>query len=249
MRTEALKSRMRELEWFHSLRALPATWIVLRVDGRSFSRLTEARFDKPFDPRFHELMVQVSTALLTELQGLFVLTQSDEASLLLPIAADLFDREVEKLVSLSASVATAAFSIGHGRAAHFDSRLWMGAKSELVVDYFRWRQADAARSCLNGWCYWTLRKEGLSKEAATRALHGKPSAAKHELLFRRGINFNDLPAWQRCGTGVYFRSVTEQATNRKTGEPVSAVRRRVHVDEAMPHGKGLDTLLDGLLAS
>jgi tRNA(His) 5'-end guanylyltransferase len=220
MRTEALKSRMRELEWFHSLRALPATWIVLRVDGRSFSRLTEARFDKPFDPRFHELMVQVSTALLTELQGLFVLTQSDEASLLLPIAADLFDREVEKLVSLSASVATAAFSIGHGQAAHFDSRLWMGAKSELVVDYFRWRQADAARSCLNGWCYWTLRK-----------------------------NFNDLPAWQRCGTGVYFRSVTEQATNRKTGEPVSAVRRRVHVDEAMPHGKGLDTLLDGLLAS
>src|SRR5262245_17048860 len=164
MRPEAMKSRMQELEYFHSLRALPGAWIILRVDGRSFSRLTETRFDKPFDPRFHDLMVEVSTLLLTELHGVMVLTQSDEASVLLPLASNLFDREVEKLVSLSASVATAAFSVAHGQPACFDSRLWMGANSELVVDYFRWRQADAARSCLNGWAYWTLRKEGLTKE-------------------------------------------------------------------------------------
>jgi hypothetical protein len=45
-------------------------------------------------------------------------------------------------------------------------------------------------------------KEGQSVERATRALLGKRDSFKHEMLFKRGINFNDLPEWQRRGTGV-----------------------------------------------
>lgn len=51
-----LETRMRAREWFHSLTLLPGAWTVIRVDGRSFSRFTESRFDKPFDPRFSALM-------------------------------------------------------------------------------------------------------------------------------------------------------------------------------------------------
>jgi len=50
------EKRMRAQECFHALRVLPGTWPVLRLDGRGFSRLTQARFEKPFDIRFHELM-------------------------------------------------------------------------------------------------------------------------------------------------------------------------------------------------
>src|SRR5687768_10204498 len=61
---------MRGLEYFQGLTLLPHTWPIVRVDGRSFSRMTAARFEKPFDERFHTHMVATATSLLEELQGL-----------------------------------------------------------------------------------------------------------------------------------------------------------------------------------
>lgn len=71
MNPDDFEGRMRALEYFHDLRVLPGTWPVLRLDGRSFSRLTETRFDKPFDKpfdaKFHDLMCRTAQALATEL--------------------------------------------------------------------------------------------------------------------------------------------------------------------------------------
>src|SRR5436190_8126647 len=199
LQRQELEQQMRALEYFHALKVLPHAWPVVRVDGRSFSRMTAARFAKPFDERFHTLMVATATTLLQELQGLYAYTESDEISVLLHKDYDLFDREVEKLVSVSAGIASAAFTAAAGFAAHFDSRVWLGADEHLVRAYFRWRQDDAARCALNGWCYWTLRQDGQSVREATRALERRGVATKHELLFAHGINYASLPAWQRRG--------------------------------------------------
>src|SRR5690606_17206815 len=123
-------------------------------------------------------------------------TESDEISVLLPPTFQLFDREVEKLVSLTASMAASTFSVGLGEPVQFDSRLWVSGSEEDVVDYFRWRQADAARCALNGWCYWKLRQAGGSVKEATAALRGLGVSEKNELLHQHGVNFNDVPAWQ-----------------------------------------------------
>ena len=167
---------------------------------------------------------------------------------LLPRGSDLFDRELEKLVSVSAGIASASFTHQLGSAAHFDSRLCLAADGGLVVDYFRWRQADAARCALNGWCYWTLRKEGQSLIEATRALEGTTVADKNELLFRRGINFNDLPPWQRRGTGIYWERFEKQGVNPTTGETVITLRRRVQTDENIPIGQDYDAFIQRFLA-
>jgi tRNA(His) guanylyltransferase len=151
MNSDTFEARMRALEYFHSLRVLPGAWIVIRVDGHGFSRFTATGFEKPFDPRFHELMTRTAGALLDGLGGLYAYTESDEISVLVPRAWDLFSREVEKIVSLSAGLASATFTHGAGTPAHFDSRLWVGVDAQQVVDYFRWRQADAARCALIGW--------------------------------------------------------------------------------------------------
>ena len=250
MKTDDLESRMRRLEWFHSLRALPGTWPIVRVDGRSFSRLTEAMFDKPFDPQFHTMMTATASALLEALQGLYCYTESDEISILLPRESDLFDRELEKLVSVSAGVASATFTQQFGKAAvHFDSRLCLAASGNLVVDYFRWRQADAARCALNGWCYWTLRKEGQGVGPATKTLEGMTVSDKNELLFQRGINFNEVPAWQRRGTGLYWQSYEKPGTNPKTGQTVTALRRRIHVDEEIPVGDAYAAFVQAIVAA
>jgi tRNA(His) guanylyltransferase len=243
MKPDELELRMRRLEWFHGLRALPGTWPILRVDGRSFSRLTETSFEKPFDPRFHAVMIATANALLEELQALYCYTESDEISILLPGTSDLFDRELEKLVSVSAGIASATFTHEHGEVAHFDSRLCLAANNSLVVDYFRWRQADAARSALNSWCYWTLRKEGQSVAQATKALEGTTVADKNELLFRRGINFNEVPVWQRRGTGLYWEPFEKPGINPRTGAAVTALRRRIRVDENIPMGRDYDAFI------
>lgn len=225
---------MRRGEYFHALRVLEGMYIVVRVDGRSFSRLTERTCEKPFDPKFHHCMTETAKALLTSLQGTYAYTESDEISVLLPRDADLFDREVEKLVSIAAGAASAHMSLAMGEPVEFDARLWVGARRADVVDYFRWRQADATRCALNGHCYWTLRKEGKSVAEATRALVGMSVSKKNELLFERGINFNDLPSWQRRGSGIYWDTVLKTGKNPKTGAEVSVTRRRLCVDGELP---------------
>lgn len=238
---------MRALEYYHSLRLVPGAWTVLRTDGRSFSRLTEAGFEKPFDRRFHEIMVRAASALLEQLGGVYAYTESDEISLLLAPGWDLFDREVEKAVSVSAGIASAAFTHSYGAPAHFDSRAWIGVDVSRVVDYFRWRQADAARCALNGWAYWTLRKHGQSARAATKALEKTTVSDRNDLLFEHGINFSAVPAWQRRGAGLYWETYHKEGFNPISKETVVATRKRVRVDEQLPVGDAYNSFIQNLV--
>src|SRR5262245_51449437 len=128
MTHEEFEKQMRALEYFHSLRFLPGAWVVLHLDGHGFTRFTASRFEKPFDVKFHAYMVQTARRLLEQLQGIYAYTESDEISLLFPPTWSLFDRELEKAVSISAGLASATFTQACGVAVHFDSRAWLGAQ-------------------------------------------------------------------------------------------------------------------------
>lgn len=245
---DELAQRMRRGELFHELRLLPGAWVVVRVDGRGFSRFTKERFEKPFDPLFHRLMVRTASALLEEFQGAYAYTQSDEISVLFRPDWSLFDREVEKLVSLSASLASATFTHALGVPAMFDGRVWLGTDERSVLDYFAWRQADGTRCSLHGWCYWTLRKEGLSAAQATRELDGRPVSFKHELLFQRGINFNELALWQRRGSAIRWEQYTKEGMDPRDGSRQLTTRRRLGVDSELPMKEAYERYLRDVLA-
>ena len=249
MPPDEFEARMRRLECFHSLRCPDGAWVILRLDGRGFTRFTEERCEKPFDPRFHDWMIAAAKAVLTDFGGTYGYTQSDEISVLLPRDWSLFDREVEKAVSVSAGLASATFTLASGVAAGLDARAIIAATNDQVVDYFRWRQADGGRCALNGWCYWTLRKEGLDARAATRQLSGLSVAGKNELLFARGINFNDLPLWQKRGTGLLWEAYQHVGGNPVTDDDVLTTRRRSREDCDLPLGDGYEDMLHGLIAN
>jgi tRNA(His) 5'-end guanylyltransferase len=248
MEGDEFEAAQRAREWFHTLTVPPGMWMVIRVDGRSFSRFTADRFDKPFDLKFSELMVDSAKTLLTELGARYAYTESDEVSVLLPEATDVFGRSVEKLVSISAGLASAAFTHACGEAVCFDSRVWIGAGTADVADYFSWRQADAARCALNGWCYWTLRNAGKTAAEATRALRRTKTADKNELLLRHGINFNDVPAWQRRGVGLWHEEYERAGYDPIREVEVTATRRRVHIERNLPMKDAYRELILGRVA-
>jgi tRNA(His) guanylyltransferase len=141
---------------------------------------------------------------------------------------------LRKYNSTLAGEASARFSLLLGDVATFDCRISQLPTPELVIDYFRWRNEDAARNVLNSWCYWTLRKDGQSEEQATKRLLGLSVSQKNELLFQYDINFTDLPSWQKRGVGLYWEQYDKPAVNPVTNEQVVARRRRIRTDYDLP---------------
>ena len=237
MKFDELDARMRVFETAHDQCALPGLFLVARLDGRSFTRLTKDvhSFESPYDERFRDMMLDTAEHLMNcGFNVTYGYTQSDEISLLLARNEDSFGRKLRKLNSVLAGEASAKFSLLLGSIGAFDCRISQLPGVGDVVDYFRWRNEDAARNALNAHSYWLLRKQGQSVKQATGSVEGMSVADKNELLFRNGINFNDLPSWQKRGVGLYWEEYQRQGSNPMTGETVTASRRRIKRDMELP---------------
>src|SRR5436309_1637994 len=127
MRTDDLDDRMRAFETTLDPCVLPGVWMVARLDGRNFTRLTkeEHPFEAPFDRRFHEFMLQTAEHLIigSGLGVVYVYTQIDEISVLCGPGEDGFGRKLPKLLSVLSGEASARFSLLLGAAAVFDCRI------------------------------------------------------------------------------------------------------------------------------
>jgi tRNA(His) guanylyltransferase len=249
MKSDIFEKDLRKFEFFHTLKMPPKMWAVIRLDGRSFGNYTQ-KYQKPFDVEFSGYMVETTKYLVKEFNAIYGWTESDEISILLAPDWDLFDREVEKVVSISASLASSAFTSMTDDIVSFDSRIWLGLDKGHVVDYFRWRQADALRCALNGWCYWTMRnKDNMSKQQATGLLYAKGPSFKHDYLFSKGINFTkDIPVWQKRGVGIYWEKYAKMGFNPLTKAEVKTLRQRLTFNDDLPFKDQYDLFLYKIMA-
>ena len=62
-------------------------------------------------------------------------------------------------------------------------------------------------------------------------------SAKNELLFQRGINFDQLPSWQKRGVGLVWENLQKVGLNPKTGEEKTVLRRRLSANFELPMGQ------------
>jgi tRNA(His) 5'-end guanylyltransferase len=90
-------------------------YILVHVDGRSFSKMVKNKFRKPFDDSFIEMMNQTAIYLCENVQGCqFAYVQSDEISLLIkknnPEGDVFFGGRLCKMQSIIASLASAKFN-------------------------------------------------------------------------------------------------------------------------------------------
>ena len=232
-----LDTHMRKFEQSMDQYILPDTYVVVRLDGRSFSKFTSERFEKPFDIKFRNMMIDVVKHLMTKsgFKIIYGYTESDEISLLFHPEDNTFDHKVRKINTTLAGEASAVFSIKINEIVSFDCRVIPLPNIDRVLDYFVWRQKDSYRNSLNGYCYWTLIDHGLSRRAATKELDNKNNSYKHNLLYKFNINYSNVDSWEKYGIGFYFKNVEKEGFNPKTNETVMTIRRELVVDTEIPY--------------
>lgn len=187
------------------------TPVIIRLDGKAFHTFTRG-MKKPYDEIFHNTMNATMKYLCENIQGCKLgYTQSDEITLLLTdydtLTTDAwFDYNVQKICSVSASMATMAFNkflrenfnavdldaeLEYAKAlfkkldsAMFDSRCF-NIPVEEVTNCFIWRQQDATRNAIQmlGQCHFSHKE--LDKKSQ--------NDIQDMLMLQKGINFNDMP--------------------------------------------------------
>ncbi len=250
MKFDDLDTKLRIYETAHDFCVPPNMYMVARIDGRNFTKLTKEKhnFKRPFDETFRDVMIETVKHLMTcGFNVVYGYTQSDEISLLFDLNTDFFSRKLRKYNSVLAGEASAKFSVLLGDIGVFDCRISQLPTKQNVIDYFRWRNEDAHRNCLNAHCYWLLRDKNYSIKQATDEIKRKSIAFKNELLFKYGINFNDLPNWQKRGIGFYWIDQEKEGFNPKTKEKTLTFRKELKVDFNLSFGQEYSEMISQLV--
>ena len=99
-----------------------------------------------------------------------------------PIRIAALDAELMKAVDGEASLAEAITEFKAFKDGEFDSRVYQIPQRVEVLNYFLWRQWDAMRNSLSSVAHSLY---------SQKELHGKNGSEQHEMLYAKGVNWND----------------------------------------------------------
>lgn len=227
---DSLGDRMKEYEYVtrnYLIRKLP---VIIRLDGRAFHSFTRG-FKKPFDEIFVKSMQDTMRWLCENIQGCVLgYTQSDEITLVLVDyqnreASAWFDNNIQKMVSVSSSMATLAFNRFFTENVHiFRNRIKTDDNGYLNEDEYKlWTVYHKA---INKGAMFDSRVFNLPKEEVVNCLiwrqqdctrnsiqsvgqanfshtqlHGKNcNGIQDMLMLEKGINWNDFPTHLKRGS-------------------------------------------------
>lgn len=204
----SLGDRMKMYEANSESRVMPKLPMIVRIDGRSFSKFTKG-MKKPFDDDFRQAMVETTKYLVEKTQAKIGYTQSDEISLVLHTenlksGSTMFDGRIQKIASNFASLATVKFltemqkrfpeKVAGDNLPTFDARVFAVPSKMEAYNCILWRVQDATKNSVSMLAH---------SEFSHKSLQGLSTNQKqYKLLTERDINWNDLPSGCKQGTFV-----------------------------------------------
>lgn len=261
IKKDSLGDRMKAYE------SIPKTFltrrvpVIIRLDGKAFHTFTRG-MKKPFDNVLMKTMQDTMKYLCENIQGCVLgYTQSDEITLVLTdyetITTDAwFGYNVQKMASISASMATLAFNKFFEENCNivWDSyyEAWNHTEEETkynemlysklnkalfdsrvfsipkeeVCNCLIWRQQDATRNSIQ-----SVGQANFSQ----KQLNGKSCEMIQDMLFtEKGINWNDFPTDCKRGSCCYKREVEKVVTIPKTNEERLVNRSEWFIDKDIP---------------
>ena len=183
--------------------------VVARLQGVDIAGILDSPefgFTRPFDARFGKMMVRTGSHLLGgDPCGRYGFVEQLEMSVLLDqrLVAERWE-DASDLQAFLVAVASSKLSLQVEDEALFTCKLYSFSKSDLVIAYFMWRQQEAYLAALDRYCSYVLAKEGSSQESISKLLEDLGPLEKEEILRQNGLEYSELPAWQRRGSSVYL---------------------------------------------
>jgi len=235
---DSLGDRIKSYEGQESdRRFIPLLPICARLDGKSFHHFTEG-MRRPYDEIFSRLMIETTKYMVEETNAKIGYTQSDEISLIFYSDSSesqvFFDGRIQKMTSVLASMCSVYFNtlirsglfesksrmeFKHNSKGEldnhnlwiqkammlpvFDCRVWMVPNQIEACNTLLWREQDATKNSIS---------MAASEFYSDKELYCKNGSEKQEMLFKKGVNFNDYPAFFKRGTYVQRRIVTKKFT-------------------------------------
>ena len=267
-----LGKRMKEFyEQVPKTRLVRRMPVAIRIDGKAFHSFTKG-FERPFDDILIKAMQETTKYLCENIQGCVLgYTQSDEITLILVDYKNLessawFDYEVQKMCSISASMATMAFNrfFANNCREWYDSipyEEFENGSEKLDRLYKAYTKAFEKGAMFDSRCF-NIPKEEVTNLIywrqldATRnsiqmvgqanfshnELHGKSCNMIQDMLHeQKGINWNDFPIHKKRGSCVIKSTTTcTYATHDANGNVVTGTHERPHwvIDTEIPIFKG-----------
>lgn len=179
--------------------------LLARLDGRAFHTFTRD-LQRPYDEGMSNAMMDTMMFMVEKTHAVVGYVQSDEISLMWNACPEngqhMFDGKYQKLCSILASMCSVDFNrrialyLPHKQieAPIFDCRVWNVDTLEEAADVFVWRQADAIKNAIS---------MAAQAKFSHKALHGKNSVDKLEMLKNVGVVFDGYPPYFR--KGIYAR--------------------------------------------
>lgn len=232
---DSLGNRIKEYENSFRINLPKRLPIIVRFDGKAFHSYTKD-CKRPIDINLIDCMNETAIYVCKNVQGCKLgYIQSDEVSLLITNYENLntqsyFDNNLQKIISIVAALASSYFTsisskiFGTIKLAQFDSRAFVLPKEE-VCNYMIWRQQDATRNSVQ-----MLARTLYSHKEC----NNKNNSELQELCWKKGINWNDCPTFQKRGRCIIKVQSQQEAMNPKTGEIIIAERSSWQVDNEIP---------------
>lgn len=193
-----------------SVMAKKDSFIVIRCDGRGFSKLKEADiFKKPYDAEVHKKIMKITASALKNLFRCgMAYVISDEISFVLPMSFNMFNRRIEKLLSISAGYLSGEGSLEFYELnidpISFDAKIFEFGNIDEVLEYLNERKNYGFRNFI----YTLLRdqemKAGKTSNEVAKETNGKSISNYIEKLLKDGIDIYKMQYWKREGELLYF---------------------------------------------
>jgi len=191
------------------IKMLPRIPVIARLDGKGFSKFTKG-LKRPYDERLSKLMVETTKYLVKETNANCGYTQSDEITLVWYSdsfeSKIYFDGRLFKMISDLASMCSVYFNRNltnylpekSDKMPRFDCRVFNVPNVEEATNTFLWREQDATKNSIS---------MAAQSVYSHNQLNGKNGSDKQEMLFQKGINWNDYPNFFKRGTYVQRKRV------------------------------------------
>lgn len=260
MDSSDLAKRMKKYESVTKTRLTNKVPCIIRLDGRSFHTFTKG-FKKPFDEILIKTMQQTMKYLCENIQGCVLgYTQSDEITLVIidykKLTSDAwFDYEVQKMCSISASMATMAFNkyfyeyskdilrrINNAFTCTLEEHNYATtlAKSIEKGAMFDARCFNIPKEEVANVIYWrqldasrnSIQMLGQSNFSHKELQNKSCNQIQDMLMIEKGINWNNIPTYQKRGSCCIKKLLQDDIKN------VDFQRTRWIIDKEIPIFKG-----------